>query len=195
MMDEHPNFSHHKVRSGPPTEQEPVRTTIVGARPPGGGRSTGAIPRGVEVLVKKASLDPEFRQLLLEKRADAADHIGLALDPAEAMMLSAVPADQLETIIARTSVPQDHRRVFLGKVAAAMLATIGLATSGCEQRMPATTGIAPDVPGETDPDQDEPDAPDEPGEAPSGSQASPPDRIPIQGIRPDPVPESKEGPS
>ena len=30
------------------------------------------IPLGVEVLVKKASVDPEFRQLLLEKRGEAA---------------------------------------------------------------------------------------------------------------------------
>ena len=36
-----------------PQEQEAVRTTIVGGRPPGSGKSVGNIPRGIEVLVKK----------------------------------------------------------------------------------------------------------------------------------------------
>ena len=46
-------------------EDGPVRTTIVGARPPGQGRARGNIPRGIEVLVKKASIDPDFHALLL----------------------------------------------------------------------------------------------------------------------------------
>ena len=40
-------------RQGPggdtrPVEQEAVRTTIVGGRPPGSGKSVGAIPRGID---------------------------------------------------------------------------------------------------------------------------------------------------
>ena len=46
-------------------EQEAVRTTIVGGRPPGCGQPVGQIPRGIEVLVKKAAVDPEFKTLLL----------------------------------------------------------------------------------------------------------------------------------
>jgi hypothetical protein len=76
-------------------EKEAVRTTIVGGRPPGNGRSTGAVPRGIEVLVKKAAVDLEFRELLLEQRGGAAAAIGLELDPAEAAMLSAIPREQL----------------------------------------------------------------------------------------------------
>ena len=106
-------------------------TTIVGGRPPGSGKPLGPIPRGIDVLVKKAAVDPEFRALLLFDRQAAADEIGLQLDPAEAAMLAAVPPAQLETIIDRTTVPAEHRRAFLGKVAAAMLATMGLATAGC----------------------------------------------------------------
>jgi len=83
------------------------------------------IPKGIEVLVKKASVDPAFKALLLERRAGAAQEIGLELDVAETMMLAAVPAGQLEAIIARTDVPQEHRRAFLGHAAAAMLAAIG----------------------------------------------------------------------
>jgi len=88
------------------------------------------IPRGIEVLVKKASVDPAFRTLLLQKRTEAAGEIDLELDAAEAMMLDAVPDAQLEAIIARTSVPQEHRRTFLGKAAAAMLAAIGATAAG-----------------------------------------------------------------
>ena len=60
------------------------------------------IPQGVEVLVKKASIDAEFKQWLLAERARAAERIGLELQPAETAMLDAVPADQLEAIIAQT---------------------------------------------------------------------------------------------
>lgn len=84
-----------------------------------------SIPLGVEVLVKKAAVDPAFRTLLVERRAEAASHIELELQPAEAAMLAAVPRAQLEAIIDRTTVPQEHRRAFLGKAAAAMVAVLG----------------------------------------------------------------------
>ena len=107
-----------------PAEQEAVRTTSVGGRPPGSGKAIGNIPRGVEVLVKKASVDPEFRELLLEKRAEAAKEIDLELEPAEAMMLKAVPREQLEAIINRTTVEPKNRRTFLGCTGWAMLAAL-----------------------------------------------------------------------
>jgi hypothetical protein len=129
-----------------PEEREAVRTTIVGGRPPGSGRSTSAIPRGIEVLVKKASVDPAFRALLLETRAEAAGSIGLALDPAEAAMVAAVPREQLEAIIDATSVPAEQRRAFLGKVAAAMLAVVGVGAAGCGGGGGVTDGIRPDRP-------------------------------------------------
>jgi hypothetical protein len=85
------------------------------------------VPRGIEVLVKKASVDPAFKAILLERRAAAADEIGLQLELSEAAMLAAIPREQLETIIASTHVPEEHRRIFLGRVAAAMLAVVGSA--------------------------------------------------------------------
>ncbi len=119
------------------------------------------IGRGVEVLVKKASVDPAFRDLLLEKRADAADEIELALDPAEAMMLDAVTAPQLEAIIARTTVPQEHRRAFLGKAAVAMLATLGAMGTGlASAREQQIQGIRPSEPTSRGA---RPDRPPEPG--------------------------------
>ncbi len=129
-----------------PLEQEAVYTTIVGGRPPGSGTSVGEIPRGIEVLVKKASVDPEFRKNLMERRADAARDIDLDLDPAETAMLAGIPADQLDAIIDRTEVKPESRRVFLGKVASLMLAAIGVAITGCS-RVPDSYGIQPDYPG------------------------------------------------
>lgn len=131
-----------QFRADRPLEQEAVRTTIVGGRPPGSGQPVGEIPRGIEVLVKKAAVDAEFKALLLSRRAAAAEAIGLTLQPAEAAMLAVAPAEQLEAIIARTSVPQEHRRAFLGWAAAAMLAALGaLATAkGCEARRAGEAG-------------------------------------------------------
>jgi len=132
-------------------EQEAVRTTIVGGRPPGSGRRNGAIPRGIEVLVKKAAVDAEFRTLLIERRADAAKDIGLTLDPAEAMMLRTVPQAQLEAYIARTMVDPKRPPAFLGRAAAVMLAALGAAVAtGCgplDRGEPA--GIRPDGARET----------------------------------------------
>jgi acyl carrier protein len=88
------------------------------------------VPRGIEVLVKKASVDPAFKAILLERRAAAADEIGLHVEPAEAAILAAIPRGQLETIVANTDVPQSHRRAFLGQAAAAMLAVLGVGAIG-----------------------------------------------------------------
>jgi len=112
-------------------EGEAVRTTIVGGRPSGSGRGTGTIPRGVEVLLKKAAVDAEFRELLCEKRIRAAEAIGLELDAAESAMLTAIPREQLKSVITQTLVPVEQRRVFLGRVAAPMLALLGVAVTGC----------------------------------------------------------------
>jgi hypothetical protein len=53
-------------------EAEAVRTTIVGGRPPGSGRNNVPVPRGIEVLVKKASVDAGFRELFLKQRGRVA---------------------------------------------------------------------------------------------------------------------------
>ncbi|MGD0091202.1 MAG: hypothetical protein ABSE73_14895 [Planctomycetota bacterium] len=79
-------------QSDRPADKEAARTAKV--RQPG----------GIEVLLKKAAVDPAFRQLLIEKRAGAAQAIGLKLEPAEALMLAQVPPAQLEGIISFTKV-------------------------------------------------------------------------------------------
>jgi hypothetical protein len=106
-------------------EQPAVRTTIVGGRPPGPGKSVGAVPRGIEVLVKKAAVDPGFKALLLAERSAAAAEIGLELSDAEVAMLDGVPVEQLEAIIANTTVSPKIRPAFMGRAAAVMLAALG----------------------------------------------------------------------
>ncbi|MFB3893113.1 MAG: hypothetical protein ACE15C_13940 [Phycisphaerae bacterium] len=117
-----------KVSSSAAFELPAVKTTIVGGRPPGSGKGIGEIPRGIEVLVKKASVDPAFKALLLARRSKAADEIGLLLEEAEALMLDVVPAAQLDAIIARTKVDRKVLPAFLGKAAAVMLVALGATT-------------------------------------------------------------------
>ena len=128
-------------------EMEAVPTTIVGGWPPGSGRDVGTIPRGVEVLLKKAAVDAEFRDRLLAERGSAAAAIELELDPAERAMLKAIPREQLENIVAQTVVPVEQRRVFLGRLAAPMLAVLGAAVTGCPAKPTPVTplGIRPDT--------------------------------------------------
>lgn len=139
-------------------ESEAVRTTIVGGRPAGSGRGTGTIPRGIEVLLKKAAVDAEFRELLREERLRAAEAIGLDLDAAETAILKAIPREQLEFIIGQTLVPVEQRRVFLGRLAAPMLALLGVAVTGCARQESAgirpqtqSAGIRPQEPNTNEP--------------------------------------------
>ncbi len=143
-------------------EPEAVLTTIVGGRPPGRGKKVGDIPRGIELLTKKAAVDAAFRKSLMEKRAQAAEEIGLDLEPAEAMMLNTVAAAQLESIIAHIKVNRKHKAVFMGKAAALMLAALG--TLGCSDA-PPTDGTRPDRPRAKQEDKQNKEQPEK-GDAP-----------------------------
>jgi hypothetical protein len=126
-------------------EQEAVRTTIVGGRPPGIGQAIGAVPRGMEVLIKKAAVDAEFRALVLDHRADAGKEIGLGLLPSEAAMLNGIPRAQLAAIIANTRVEPRLRPTLLGRAAAVMLVALGVGVAVAGDPM-APGGIRPDAP-------------------------------------------------
>ncbi len=117
----------------PATERDQAAPTIVGGRPLKNRAPSTGFPLGIEVLLKKASVDREFRKALLKKRSVAASEIGLNLSPSEAATLDNVPQSHIEKIIDRTSVPDEHRRVFLGKVAAAMLALLGIPLSAASE--------------------------------------------------------------
>jgi hypothetical protein len=127
-------------------EAEAVRTTIVGGRPPGSGRSNVPVPRGIEVLVKKAAVDAEFRKLLLLQRGRAAASIQLELDPAESAMLSAIPQEQLARIVEQTEVATELRPAFAGRVGAVMLAALGAGLVTSSVAKPAN--VLPDQPRE-----------------------------------------------
>lgn len=169
-----------------PAEKEAVYTTIVGGRPPGCGTEVGNIPRGIEILVKKAAVDAEFKALLLKKRAGAAEEIELKLDPAEAAMLGGIPAAQLEAIIASTKVDEKVRPAFLGRVAAIMIAALGVGAAGCATYNPPVEGIRPDHPQKIVPAPEQPNVPAEkpsPDKVTGGIRL---DGLPVtDGIRPD----------
>ena len=107
------------------------------------------MPYGIEVLVKKAAVDPEFRELLLARRSAAADEIGIPLRESEKSMLGSVPAAQLEAIIDGTKVGAKARKALLGKAAAVMLAALGLGIGSCSEG-PVVTGSRPDRPAESE---------------------------------------------
>jgi hypothetical protein len=80
-----------------------------------------AVPRGIEVLLKKAAVDAGFRAALLERPAEAPAAIGLELGPTEATILRAVRPEQLRAAIAHTRVDPRAVPVFMGRDAGAML--------------------------------------------------------------------------
>lgn len=90
------------------------------------------IPRGLEVLLKKAAVDGAFRSRLLHSRTAAAAEIGLELTPAEDQLLRSIPAAQLEAAIVHAPVTADQRAALQGSSVAAMVAALGLALlPGC----------------------------------------------------------------
>ncbi|NLX23060.1 MAG: hypothetical protein GXY55_15520 [Phycisphaerae bacterium] len=185
-----------------------MRTTIVGGRPPGAGTQIGAIPHNLEILIQKAAVDPEFKVRLLEKRSAAAAELEMTLGPAEVAMLDAVPAEQLEAIIAGTKVPEKTRRALLGKVAVASLgvaavAVLNLATLGItpDRSFLGTQGIRPDHPideGQDNQPGGDPPADDtmpvppasQPADVP-GNHAPPELDVVTRGIRPDRPPSER----
>ena len=138
------------------------------------------LPRGIEVLIKKASVDSEFRELLLADPRQAAVSIELELQPVEQAMLQTLPKEQLMAVIDRTEVPLSQRRAFLGRAAAIMLAVLG--GGGAAALLLSPAGISPGIKGIR---------PDE-VPAPAGVRPDEPEPIiieeqfvPVTGIRPD----------
>jgi len=125
-------------------EKSAVKTTIVGGRPPGSGKDVDKVPRGIEILVKKASVDPEFKEALLEERSAAAGRIELSLDPTEITILNSIPQQHLEGIIATTKVNPNIQQAFLCGTAAVMLAALTATSALGDDWGAATKGIRPD---------------------------------------------------
>lgn len=113
--------------------------TIVGGRSRG-DRFVVDFPRGVEVLLKKARVDPAFRRLLLQDPVRAAASIELDLGAHEQQMLVHTPRSVLDQMVAHTFVPRQLVETFRGATRAAALVlalastvvTPSLATAGIE---------------------------------------------------------------
>lgn len=109
-----------------------------------GEQNIGSIPVGIDVLIKKASIDPEFRQILLEKRGEAACEIGLELTETEQKMLSSISLEQLEKIIDNTKVKPENRNIFRGKAVKLMLAAAAGLVVVSMLSVKSSAGISPD---------------------------------------------------
>ena len=70
---------------------------------------------GIQVLLKKAEIDSDFRTALLDTHAQAAKQIVVELSTTEVATLNSVPRIHLEKIAEHTAVPDHERRVFLGQ--------------------------------------------------------------------------------
>lgn len=82
------------------------------------------VPRGLEILLKKASVDPVFRGLLEADPERAAASIDLILTDIERSILANVPPEGLRLMIEKATVPRQYVSTFLSHSAAAMLAVV-----------------------------------------------------------------------
>jgi hypothetical protein len=160
------------------------RTTIVGGRPPEAKAGLPPVPIGLERLLRLAATDAAFAAELVKRRAAVAGVAGVELTRNEAAILAAIPAAQLEAMIARVPPPAPPRRDFLQMAAASAVVALGGAAlascDGCPMTM--TRGVQPDLP---------PERPDanpmslEGGAAPHEPPPRPDDVVVPQGNTPD----------
>jgi hypothetical protein len=88
------------------------------------------IPSGIEVLLKKAKADGQFRRLFLVDPVGAAESILLALTLSEQAVLTHTPRTTLETMIDSTSVPARFVPLIRASRTAAALTAIVAMTVG-----------------------------------------------------------------
>jgi hypothetical protein len=141
-----------------------------------------SIPSGIEKAIYKASIDPGFRQELLEDGRRAIESHGLGLTDMEARILESIPGERLEHIIDRIEPRRHGKRAFMKSIATAVvtLAT-GTATVSCLPLCGGATSdydfsmddpprdirpddrldLEEDIPGDTDHDLEVTDAPDD----------------------------------
>jgi hypothetical protein len=114
------------------------------------------MPRGVEMLLKMAAIDPAFRQRLIRMRGKASRTLGFKLTFSEARILKSVPEDQLQAMIDAMPVSDDERNALLSMAPQSqlpadspLLSTMGTRPEWTEtpSRPPPTRGIRPDLPG------------------------------------------------
>ena len=124
--------------------------TIVGGRS-ADSRPAANSPHGIEVLLKKASVDGDFANVLLKSPEEAARLISLDLQDSEKSILLSTPRTTLQSMIQHTTVKRPQLSAFKTMSAALMLAAVlavsSLAT-GCDSDCSPerTKGISADDP-------------------------------------------------
>ena len=122
--------------------------TIVGGRSTD-NRPTGSSPHGIEVLLKKASVDGDFANVLFQSPEEAARLISLDLQDSEKRILLNTPRGTLQSMIRHTTVKRQQLTAFKTMSAALMLAAVVAASSlgtACDSdcSTAGTKGIRPD---------------------------------------------------
>lgn len=102
--------------------------TIVGGRPQAPRSMRSDIPHALEILVKRAAIDADFKKDLLTKRDKIADELKIPLDSSERAMLDCIPAEHLEKMIQATEVPPAQRKILAKGTTAAMIALLAQLT-------------------------------------------------------------------
>ena len=114
--------------------REFVEKTIVGGRPLRKQQKRISIPAGIEKVLFKSAIDPEFRNLLMADRIKAIESAGINLLPSEILILKNVSESALRTMTSRIK-PKKHGRRKLMKAIATAVVTLatGTASVGCDE--------------------------------------------------------------
>lgn len=121
-------MADRKIRMATSDNNDEQGHTIVGGRPQASRSMRGDIPRGLEILVKRAAIDIAFKSALLTKRDKIAEELDIPLDPSEKAMLACIPAEHLEKMIQATEVPPAQHKLLAKGTTAAMLALLAQLT-------------------------------------------------------------------
>jgi hypothetical protein len=111
--------------------------TIVGGRR-SDSRTLQDYPHGIEVLLKKAKADPEFRDVFARDPLEAARAIELELSEGERAVLQHTPQATLATMVEKTEIPLRHLQTFRTARKAATLAAMVALTVAAPQPVVGT---------------------------------------------------------
>lgn len=148
-------MENKKIRMATSENPEEQGHTIVGGRPQAQKSTRNNIPRGLELLIKRASIDSEFKSALVQKRSELLKELGITLDETEKNILECVPIDHLTRMIEATEVPPSQRKAISSGSVAAMIAlftqlTFAPVAGRAENPPPAATNseISDSMPGD-----------------------------------------------
>jgi hypothetical protein len=102
-----------------------------------GGRSNSdtnhdLFPRGIEILIKKASCDRKFKKKLLKDPLKAADILSLELNENEKKIITETSKSLLKSMIKKTNIKKRHENAFMTKSASVMLSALLAGDISCD---------------------------------------------------------------